>query len=120
VYANIHKPFWRESVQIFRDHPLMNGFPHQQHTGTAFYSLATDNVFEAAALPETAVRIMDRLDSRKFDLDCYLFEQHFGEGKIIATTLRFGGGQGTQASNIDYNPAAMYWLAQIVEYLLGA
>ena len=62
---------------------------------------------------------MDRLDARKFDLDCYMFEQQLGAGNIIATTLRFGGGQGTQASSVDNNPAALYWLAQIVEYLLG-
>ena len=119
AYLNMHKPFWRESIQIFHDHPLMNCFPHQQHTGTAFYSLATDNVFAPEGLPENALRIMDRLDARKFDLDCYMFEQQLGAGNIIATTLRFGGGQGTQASSVDNNPAALYWLAQIVEYLLG-
>ncbi|MEI6287424.1 MAG: sugar-binding domain-containing protein [Bacillota bacterium] len=118
-YANSYKPFWRESVQLFYDHPLMNAFPHQQHTGTAFYSLATDNVFVAEQLPPTALRIMDRLDARKFDLDCYMFEQQLGVGRIIATTLRFGGGLGTQASGIDNNPAALYWLAKMVEYLRG-
>lgn len=116
-YNNLHKPFWRESVQIFRNHSLMSCFPHQQHTGTAFYSLATDNVFSGTALPEGAVRIMDRLDSRKFDLDCYLFEQKFGSGKIIATTLRFGGGAGSQASSINYSPAALFWLTKIVDSL---
>jgi hypothetical protein len=95
----------------------MELFPHDGHTGSVFYSLAGDNVFVGDKLPAGAVRIMDRLDARNFDLDCYMFELRFGSGRIVAATLRFGGGSGDQATDLNCSPAAIYWLSRIVEYL---
>lgn len=114
-----HLPFWRESIQLFHSHPVMNTFPHEDHTGMVFYGIATDTAFENMGKDECAP-IMDRLDARTFELNNYLFERSIGKGKLIATTLRFEGGMGAQPSGINYNPAGLYLFETIIKYLLDS
>jgi hypothetical protein len=109
-------PFWRESLQLFYDHPIMNTFPHEHHTGMLFYGLATDTVFDSAKLPEHTP-IMGRLDARTFELSQYMFEKNIGKGRLIATALRLEGGLGAQPSGILNNPAGMYLFVTIVQHL---
>ncbi|MHC0037090.1 glycoside hydrolase family 2 protein [Pseudoneobacillus sp. C159] len=110
-------PFWRESIQLFHSHSIMNRFPHENHTGLVFYGLATDTAFDSSRLPEHGT-IMDRLDARTFELTNYLFEKQIGKGKLIATTLRFEGGLGAQPSGIHHNPAGLYLFETIIQYLI--
>jgi hypothetical protein len=110
-------PFWRESLQLFNDHPIMNTFPHEHHTGMVFNGLATDTVFDSAKLPEHTP-IMGRLDARTFELSQYIFEKSIGKGGLIATTLRFEGGLGAQPSGILFNPAGLYLFETIVLHLI--
>lgn len=114
-----HLPFWRESIQLFHSHPVMNTFPHEDHTGMVFYGIATDTAFENMGKDECSP-IMDRLDARTFELNNYLFVRSIGKGKLIATTLRFEGGLGAQPSGINYNPAGLYLFEAIIKYLLDS
>ncbi|WP_423407848.1 glycoside hydrolase family 2 protein [Heyndrickxia sp. MSNUG] len=114
-----HLPFWRESIQLFHSHPVMNTFPHEDHTGMVFYGIATDTAFENMGKDECAP-IMDRLDARTFELNNYLFERSIGKGKLIATTLRFEGGLGAQPTGINHNPAGLYLFEAIIKYLLDS
>lgn len=111
-------PFWRESIQLFHSHSIMNQFPHENHTGLVFYGLATDINFDITKLPDH-IPIMDRLDARTFDLTNYIFERQIGKGRLIATTLRFEGGVGAQPSGIHLNPAGLYLFETILHYLTG-
>ncbi|MGP4078753.1 glycoside hydrolase family 2 protein [Pseudalkalibacillus sp. R45] len=110
-------PFWRESIQLFHKNQYMDDFPHEDHTGLAFYGLASDTAFIAADDPKRTP-IMGRLDARTFDLHDYMFEKTIGKGYLVATTLRFEGGLGSQPSGIEHNPAGRYWLESIIQNLL--
>ncbi len=63
---------------------------------------------------------MERLDARKFELDSYMIEVSVGSGKLVASTLRFEGGLGSQPDSVARNTAGAYWLTQILKYLLEA
>ncbi|WML48320.1 hypothetical protein RCG23_24275 [Neobacillus sp. PS3-34] len=110
-------PFWRESIQLFHSHLVVDCFPHENHTGMALYGVASDTAFDRSSLPENSP-LIDRLDARTFELSNYLFEAQIGDGKLIATTLRFEGGLGAQPSGIRYNPAGLYLLESIINYLI--
>ena len=112
-------PFWRESLQLFQNHPITRSFPHENHTGLALFGLATDTVFDKQALPNH-IPVMERLDARKFELDSYMIEVSVGSGKLVASTLRFEGGLGSQPDSVARNTAGAYWLTQILKYLLEA
>ncbi|RAP77366.1 glycoside hydrolase family 2 protein [Paenibacillus montanisoli] len=110
-------PFWRESLQLFHQHAIMNAFPHRDHTSMLLFGLATDLVLDRGKLGEH-MPVMDRLDARIFELDRYMIEERIGEGIRIATTLRFEGGLGSQPQGLERNPAAKYLLDCILDYLL--
>lgn len=117
------KPFWRESMHIIERHPITEGFSSKTFCSHQFYSLATDTVFTSKGLDSLVgdsgkwYPIIRRLDARNFDLDEYLVEIRLGKGLIVASTLRFQGGLGDQASNISLNPASEYLLFQILSFL---
>ncbi|MEH7438076.1 sugar-binding domain-containing protein [Neobacillus drentensis] len=110
-------PFWRESIQLFHTHPIIDSFPHENHTGMALYGVGTDTAFNRSTLPACSP-LMDRLDARTFELTNYLFETQVGKGKLIATTLRFEGGLGSQPTGITQNTAGLYFFETIVKYLM--
>ncbi|REE57579.1 glycosyl hydrolase family 2 [Paenibacillus taihuensis] len=110
-------PFWRESLQLFHKHPIMDAFPHRDHTSMLLYGLATDLVLDRLQLGEHTP-IMDRLDARIFELDRYMIEERVGAGKRISTTLRLEGGLGSQPNGLMSNPAALYLLDCILNELL--
>ncbi|WP_308635616.1 glycoside hydrolase family 2 protein [Paenibacillus silvisoli] len=112
-------PFWRESLQLFHDHAIMNKFPHRSHTSMLLFGLATDLVLDRAKLG-AHMPVMDRLDARIFELDRYMIEERIGEGVRIATTLRLEGGLGSQPDGLERNPAALYLLDGALDYLLAA
>ena len=111
-------PFWRESIKLICDHPLMNVFPHQGYANLQFYHLATDYAFDTTAFKDMEVTpVMRRLDARLFNVLEYIVDARYGAGRLLATTLRLFGGEGDQAWGLEANVAGEYLLHQMVKYL---
>ena len=104
-------PFWRESVNIFSNHPIWEEFPQRGFTDLQFFGLATDLVFDSTRLaeflpPGSVLRpIMRRLDAREFHMCDYVFEASVGRGLLIGCTLRLQGGMGAQPFGWNRNVA---------------
>lgn len=109
--------FSRESLQLYYDHPVMNGYPHEHHTSHSMFGLATDLVFDYDSLP-AHTPVMERLDARLFERHGYMVESSRGQGLLLATTLRFEGGLGSQPQGILKNTGARYLLDLAIKYLL--
>lgn len=104
-------PFWRESIKLLCDHPIMNAFPHEGFADLQFYHLATDQAFDMAAFRDMEVtHVMRRLDARLFTMTDYLADVQIGKGRMIATTLRLFGGVGDQVQGLEANVAGEYLL----------
>lgn len=116
-------PFWRESVKLLYNHPVLKQFPHQGYADMQFYNLATDYALDMdalqAGLPQvSAVKpIFRRLDARLFTVHEYLVEAQIGAGTALLTTLRFAGGAGDQTAGLKANPAARFLLHELLSYL---
>ncbi len=115
-------PFWRESIKLIYDHPIMQAFPHQGFTDLQFYHLATDVALDTQALVErlgaSDVRpLLRRLDARLFTVLDYVVEVRLGKGRLIASTLRFQGGSGDQVAHFSGNVAAQHLLGTMIGYL---
>jgi hypothetical protein len=107
-------PFWRESIKLLCDHPIMNEFPHQGFADLQFYHLATDQAFDMARLGDMEVaHVMRRLDARLFTMTDYIVDAKIGKGRMIATTLRLFGGAGDQVIGLEANVAGAYLLEQM-------
>lgn len=113
-------PFWRESIKLIYDHPVMANFPHDGCADQQFYHLATDRAFNAYAFRdmEQITPIVQRLDARLFTTLDYAVEMRLGKGRILATTLNFFGSAGDQVRGLNANVAGQYLLYQMVNYLL--
>jgi hypothetical protein len=61
---------------------------------------------------------MRRLDARLFTMKEWLLELWPGSGHMLASTLRFFGGDGDQIRRIDDKPSALYLLYNMMTYLL--
>lgn len=111
-------PFWRESIKLLYEHPVLENFPHDGHAGLQFYNLATDHAFTPELFAGMEVRpIIRRLDARVFTIRDYLVEVRLGAGRILASTLRFFGGAGDQARGLRANPAGMFLLSEMMDVL---
>lgn len=111
-------PFWRESIKLLCDHPLMNALPHAGYADLQFYHLATDCAFDTAAFADMDVtHVMRRLDARLFSMLDYVVDVRVGEGRLLATTLRLFGGVGDQVQGLEANVAGEYLLHQMVRVL---
>jgi hypothetical protein len=110
-------PFWREAIKLLYNHPVMNAFPHRGYADLQFYGLAGDYALETTGWADEIQPLLRRLDARQFTLLDYLCEARIGEGRIIASTLRFGGGSGDQPLGLRRNPAGRFLLAQLLAYL---
>lgn len=111
-------PFYRESLQLFYDHPVMNSYPHEHHTSLSMFGVATDWAFDSGTLP-AHTPLMERLDARLFERNGYMFEVSRGQGILIATTLSFEGGLGSQPHGIVNNTSGRYLLEVLIKYLLN-
>lgn len=113
-------PFWRESIKLICEHPVMNAFPHEGYTDLQFYHLATDCAFDTAAFGEMEVtHVMQRLDARLFSILDYVIDVRIGKGRMLATTLRLLGGAGDQVQGLEANVAGEFLLKQMVRALEG-
>ncbi len=118
-------PFWREAVKLFPAHPVWEVFPVDGYADLQFFGLATDVMFEtdrlADALGPADVRtirpVLRRLDARSFELHDYLVEVELGAGRALLTTLRFGGGAGSQPSGFLRNVSGYALLSILLRYL---
>jgi Glycosyl hydrolases family 2, sugar binding domain/Glycosyl hydrolases family 2 len=115
-------PFWRESIKLLYDHPILSGFPHRGYADLQFYHLATDYALDTTYLAEipgvrAVIPLIRRLDARLFTLSDYLVEVQLGAGRLLVSTLRFSGGAGDQVSGLKANIAGRYLLQQILAHL---
>jgi hypothetical protein len=111
-------PFWRESIKLICDHPVMNAFPHQGYADLQFYHLATDCAFDTGAFDQMDVtQVMRRLDARLFTMLDYIVDVRVGKGRMLATTLRLLGGAGDQVEGLEANVAGEFLLHQMVRAL---
>jgi hypothetical protein len=116
---NVAVPFWRESIKLLYDHPSLHLFPHSGYTDLQFYHLATDRAFTPDAFGDATLRpVIQRLDARLFSLSHYLVEVRAGQGRMLASTLRFFGGAGDQVQGLQSNIAAQWLLQQMIDTLL--
>lgn len=107
-------PFWRESIKLLCDHPLMNAVPHSGYADLQFYHLATDHAFDTSAFVDMEIApIMRRLDARLFTMLDYAIDAQVGTGRMLATTLRLLGGAGDQAWGMEANVAGEYLLRRM-------
>jgi hypothetical protein len=106
-------PFWRESIKLIYDHPIMSAFPHDGYADMQFYHLATDS---ALMMPdEGTTPIIGRLDARLFTHLAYLFEyppSQYRGSRLMRTTLNLVGDQ------VQANVAGQYLLYQMINYML--
>lgn len=117
--------FWFEALNLIREHPVWDGFPHDGFTGMPFYHLAPDHALDTARLSEALPQARDmrplltRLHTRHFTVTDYLVEMTLGQGRLIATTLRIEGGRGDQVNGLAHNPVARVLLDRLLGYLAG-
>jgi len=117
-------PFWRESIKLLYEHPVLKNFPHQGYADLQFYHLATDYAVDTDRLISQVADvhqirpIIRRLDARQFTLLDYLVEIQIGQGTLLASTLRFGGGAGDQVNGLKNNLAGRHLLSLILNNLL--
>ncbi len=118
------QPFWRESIKIIGDHPALNAMPHEGFVDLQFYGLATDWALQtdrlADALPDVKETrgLLRRLDARQFRLSDYLVEARMGEGRFMASTLRFAGGLGDQPAGLHAHLAGRWLLYHLLTTIL--
>ncbi len=116
-------PFWRNSVLFIGDHPAMDAFPHAGFVDLQFYGLASEWALiterAVADLPEAGAPrpLLRRLSTNQFTLADYLVEIPVGRGRLIASTLRFQGGQGDQPFGLRDHLAGQWLLWHLLRYL---
>src|SRR4029077_14230064 len=114
----------RESIKLIYQHPILEGFPHQGYADLQFYHLATDYAVDTERVRsqfddvKQIQPVIRRLDARQFTLLDYLVEIQIGQGTLLASTLRFGGGVGDQVSGLQHNIAGRHLLSLMMNYLL--
>lgn len=110
-------PYWREALKLVENHSAWGDFPHGYNPDMQFYSMAPDCALNANDFVGTMYPIFRRLDMRGMELLEYAIELEWGNGRIIATTLRFSGGLGDQPNELRYCPAGQHLLANWIRSL---
>ena len=111
-------PFWRETTRLAEPHPAWGDFPLDDALAMQLLGCATDYGLDLTSFSGTSWPILRRLDARTMQLHEYAVELAWGAGRVIVTTLRFEGGQGSQPLGIGRNTAAAYLLRCWADYLL--
>jgi hypothetical protein len=118
-------PFWREALKLAEPHPAW-GDMEKTALDLQLYAVAPDCALDASlqllSRPDLkgTSPLLRRLDTRSLDLHEYAVVLHWGQGRLIATTLRLQGGLGDQPAGISRSPAAVHLLACWLRYLAGA
>ncbi len=112
-------PFWREAVKVIEPHPAWGDFPHEGWTDLQFFSLSPDRALELED-GRDHTPILTRVDARTMAVHAYATTFEHGRGRVLATTLRFGGGLGEQASGIARNVCGQALLGAWLRWLAAA
>ena len=110
-------PFWREAVRMAEPHPAWGDFPLDDALAGQLFGCAADHAIDLAGYSEEWWPILRRLDARTMRLHEYAAEVGWGQGRMIVSTLRFEGGQGSQPLGIARNTAAAHLLWCWARYL---
>ncbi len=116
---SVGMPFWREGVKVIEPHPAWGDFPHEGWTDLQFFSLAPDRALDLEGRCDHDP-ILRRVDARTMVLHEYATTFEHGRGRVLATTLRFGGGLGEGASGIARNVCGQGLLAAWLRWLRAA
>ncbi len=117
-------PFWWHAIHLLEDHPVLKRFPHQGFADMQFYGIAAPWALDTARLTEALpdareVRsLMRRLHPSQYTLADTLFEARVGQGRLIATTLRFQGGLGDQPLGLRDQVAGRWLLRALLDWLM--
>ncbi|MBN1139338.1 MAG: glycoside hydrolase [Anaerolineae bacterium] len=118
-------PYWREALKLAEPHPAW-GYMGKTACDLQLYALAPDCALDASRLPGSSPShkgvypLLRRLDTRSLDMHEYAVVLKWGQGRLIATTLRLQGGLGDQPTGISRSPAAAHLLACWLRYLAKA
>ncbi|MFN8502460.1 glycoside hydrolase family 2 protein [Kouleothrix sp.] len=110
-------PFWREALRLAEPHPAWGDFPLDDALAMQLFGCAADHALDMSRHAGEWRPILRRLDTRTMHLHEYAAELRWGQGRLIASTLRFEGGQGVQPLGIARNTAAAYLLWCWASYL---
>lgn len=116
-------PFWREGIRRIHKHPVVDNLKHNDYAGLQFFSLGCDTSFDRLELEEMIENykpIISRYDGRRFHASEYMFEYSKGKGMAIVTSLRFQGGQGSQARSFEENILGIELVNNIINYFTKA
>lgn len=116
-------PFWRESIKLLYNHPVLYNFPHAGYADLQFYHLAGDHALDCNAIQEFLTDMDDmkpiirRLDARQFTVLDYLAEINLSKGRMLISSLHFTHNDGDQTNGLQTNIAGQYLLNQMIKYL---
>jgi hypothetical protein len=121
-------PFWREGVKVLDPHPAWGDFPHEGWTDLQFFGVTPDRALDLEGAPGLGTapnhaeppyeRVLTRVDARTAAVHAYAAVLPWGEGRLFATTLRFGGGLGEQSAGLGRNVCAQELLATWLRWLV--
>jgi hypothetical protein len=127
---SVPMPFWREAVKVLDPHPAWGDFPHDGWTDLQFFGVTPDRALDLRLAPDLGAgptqgerpheRVLTRVDARTAAVHGYAAVLPWGEGRLFATTLRFGGGLGEQAAGLGRNVCAQELLAAWLRWLAPA
>jgi hypothetical protein len=111
-------PFWREGIKVIEAHPAWGDFPHEGWTDLQFFGVGPDRALDLSGRTDHEP-VLRRVDARTAAVHEYATVVAHGRGRLLATTLRFGGGLGEQAASFDRNVCAQGLLEAWATWLVG-
>lgn len=114
--------FWREGMIRTYDHPVLEGCERKNWLDDLrYFSISTDTALDTFVLEEQGFSLkapmIRRYDCREWKMSDYMAEYQYGEGTMIATTLRLEGGMGKQPMFLENNKLGRYLMENMLEYL---
>lgn len=114
--------FWREGIIRSFPHPVLDGLKKTLWCDDLrYFSLSTDTALDTESAEKQglhlAAPILRRYDCREWLRSDYLAEFSLGEGRMIASTLRFEGGMGKEPLFLRNNRLAQWLLDRILRTL---
>lgn len=113
-------PFYREGVIKIMDHPAMEQTAHRGYAGIQFFGIAGECALDRRCLMKAHPgykSLIRRYDARNFSVADYAVEYREGDGKVLMSTLNFGGGAGEQPDGFVRNRLAVKLMNDWIIYL---
>jgi len=113
--------FWREGMIRTYEHPVLEGCERQIWLDDLrYFSVGTDTALDTFELEKGGFTLISpiirRYDCREWKMSEYMAEYQYGEGTMIATTLRLEGGMGKQPMFLENNKLGRYLTENILKY----